>query len=241
MKICVSSLAKPSVLAKAAAIKVYKGQNIISLREKYPNATLFIPIDDLTQETIENLGDICFIVKELTPNIKIPFMYYYAINTFEDIHKLIKLGAKYIRITSPLTFQIDKLQSFTDQVKFITAYNSYDSNHLPNLNWPMTQLIRPEDVDIYAKSIELLDISDDTISRNEALFKIYSDKKWGGPLNLLFPEAPGYIDNSLILDNFGERRSNCGLRCLEEFSPKCKYCQLALSFPSLKNRIEKNK
>lgn len=235
MKICVRGSAK---ITGAPAIKVESGQNLIELRKKNPNATLFVPEEDYQEELTEN---IYYIVKDISRRPSFPFIYYYAVNTFEDIHRLIALGASYIRITSPLTFQLNKLKGFAEKVKFIMAHDDKDTQHLPLSNFPRTHFVRPEDLKLYEEVIDILDISDETPSRCEALYRIYSEERWSGPLNLLFPEAPGYIDNSLILDNFGERRSNCGLRCLEEFSPKCKYCQLALSFPSLKNRIEKNK
>jgi hypothetical protein len=93
------------------------------------------------------------------------------------------------------------------------------------------QYIRPEDVKLYDEYVQTLEFDGvhDALTKEETLLKIYKEKaEWMGNLNLLITHLNEDVDNRGILDEFGERRMNCGQRCLSGGS--CTHCDIAIKF-----------
>ena len=158
----------------------------------------------------------------------IKFYYRYPVSTFYDVQGLIYLGAEYIAIMAPLTFQMDKLKTLNVKFRMVpnVAYDAY----IPRKNGIHGQWVRPEDLEYY-ENIAVFEFEDADLQKEKTLFDIYKNKKkWNGNLNLLITNLNHNVDNRSILPETGKMRSNCGQRC--QTSGNCHFCDLSLTFNS---------
>lgn len=98
--------------------------------------------------------------------------------------------------------------------------------------------VRPEDLwKIYQTWVNFVQFDTpyepdrDSLVREQALFRIYAEQKtWPGELNMLVDDLNHKGINRLIVENFGERRSNCRQMC--EVNGNCHFCYRALDLAS---------
>lgn len=86
----------------------------------------------------------------------------------------------------------------------------------------MGQFVRPEDTDLYEDVIKIIDFSYlYDVLKEKTLTKVYFKGEWFYNLEMLGAQMPN-IENSLIVDSFGERRLNCKRIC--QVGSYCLYC-----------------
>ena len=81
--------------------------------------------------------------------------------------------------------------------------------------------IRPEDTEEYEPYVDIFEIyrADD---RQSVVYEVYKDRQWLGDLKDLLCSAEDFdVSNDAIDPNFGQRRINCGKRCM---LGQCFYC-----------------
>lgn len=84
-----------------------------------------------------------------------------------------------------------------------------------------TFFIRPEDIDLYSKYIDVFDFAD-TPDKINTYYEIYAkDKQWFGLLKEIIIGYTGEEDNRSISPFMAARRISCGKRCLYK---NCSLC-----------------
>ena len=158
-------------------------------------------------------------------NIK--FYYGYTINNYYDIQGLIELGVEYIKITAPITFDIQTLTKLNSKFRMVpnVAYDAY----IPRYDGICGQWVRPEDVKYYEEGIYVFEFEDADLDKERTLYCIYAEQGvWNGNMNLLFTNLNVNADNRAMPDELGEIRSSCRQRCMK--NGNCHFCKTAFMF-----------
>ena len=158
-------------------------------------------------------------------NIK--FYYGYSINTYYDVQGLVDLGAEYVKIIAPLTFDIPALTRFNTKFRMVpnVAYDAY----IPRADGICGQWVRPEDVKYYEDGIYVFDFEDADLEKERTLHRIYAENgTWPGNINLLITNLDVDADNRALPEEIGLYRSTCRQRCMQ--SGVCHFCQTAFRF-----------
>lgn len=153
-------------------------------------------------------------IKLLKEN-NIPFIFKEYAENFEKFYVQKELGAADIYITESLGFQLDKLQPFRDQVKLRVFPNIAQSAKGTTRLLPQLYkfFIRPEDIEIYEKYIDVLEIYPSK-DRNSVLFEIYKKQQWIGSLSDIIMDLDIDINNDTISPYFAQHRVLCHQDCL---------------------------
>ena len=88
--------------------------------------------------------------------------------------------------------------------------------------------IRPEDIDLYEDYVDTIEFNlkhDSSVIKLNTLYEIYTkDKKWSGKLKEIIDNYYTDDDSRFIIPRFGEKRLDCGRRCLQKGYPTCQIC-----------------
>ena len=82
--------------------------------------------------------------------------------------------------------------------------------------------IRPEDVDLYEKYVDVIEIFRKD-SRQSVVYEIYKQGQWRGPLSDLIIDLTEEINGSSFIPDFGRARLGCGRRCAMTDCDICTY------------------
>ena len=249
MKYCVSGRHQYSVLRKADEVRVrYEDRDkIIDFVEKIPDKTIILDLREVAVEFDkwkmydEKFEGGFYIALHLLPFAKqlneenIKWYWPYPITSFYELDEIMLLNPAQLVLGPPLSFDLEKVRNKVgwDIPIRMTCNCARPAHLIANAGLPCIkgQYIRPEDVKLYEKYVTSLefDAVHDSLTKEETLLDVYKNKgEWMGNLSLLITHLNTNVDNRGILDEFGERRMNCGQRCLAGGS--CTHCDIAIKF-----------
>lgn len=164
----------------------------------------------------------------------IPFFWLYPVNNFYDLNALRLMGACYVYIAPPLTFQIKK--AFAAGVPLRVIPNVAYEDYLPRDNGLHGGWFRPEDMKLLEPYVDVIEFGGhcDT-DQEQALYRIYKRGEWSEDINTIIYNLgmPPTIC-SLLADT--HRRLNCGQACQE--GSTCHLCELDFRFAqNIQNRM----
>jgi hypothetical protein len=162
----------------------------------------------------------------------------YPITSFYELGMIMRLRPAYVMIGAPLSFDLEKVRLATQigetgsQVPIRMVCNSAIPAYLPQieeLDGIRGQWVRPEDVHAYDPYIQCFEFETDNLTQEETMLHIYKENRtWLGNLNLIIKNLNYNVDNRVIPEELGERRTICGQRCWSTSS--CHLCESALKF-----------
>lgn len=182
------------------------------LKEKHPNIVVQLSFN-MQKDWIQILQD-----------NNIPIMFSEFVNNYDLLYTLLKYKPTDIYVIEELGFKLKAIQCIRDAGTQIRCFpdvcqaSRWTSKEIPAIQkfW-----IRPEDTEEYEPYVDIFEIFN-TTDRQSAVYEIYKDRQWLGNLNNLLSSAEDMdIDNDAIDPNFGQRRINCGKRCM---LGECFYC-----------------
>lgn len=251
MKYCVSSQHDNSVLDKVDEIRIppIHYRRVQELCEKYPDKTIIIQIPSLEdiKFTVDELAKVkgnthvvCeleFLNKHFIERLKaaeIGFYYAYPVATYYEMQGLINMGAEYVSIAPPLSFEMHLLEKVKCKLRMNPAV--VYKGAVPGINPLHGQWVRPEDVEYY-ENVYVFDFFEDDLRREAYMLGLYQKGEYTGNLNLLFPQLDDYgkVYNALI-PGIGQRRAVCGQRC--EKLHDCQFCERMVRLPHLQHKVE---
>ena len=244
MKYAVSGRQPKSVLRQADEIKLIyndKGKLIDYIEEFFdktlileiPNTVIVEDMDwDLFVSYSEKvnfilcLNDLSLVNKCKEKGLK--FYWAYPVFSWYELQGMIELEPCYISVSTPMSFNLKKIKKKTNIPLRIVPNLAYDM-YIPRNNGLYGTWVRPEDIEVYEEYVDVCDFVSYELSKEATLLHIYKDtKEWPGNLNFLLTNFNINVDNRLFPKDFGERRANCGLRCMENGT--CHYCETAVKF-----------
>ena len=219
---------------------LYKDKDIIyDLVEKYPDKTIILeiaPKEEYDINKIRELNIICkyklicrvpsFDVIKDCKNLNIAFFYGFPVYNYSTLQSLKNLGAKYIILEAPLFFDLNIVKNFNVPVRAVP--NRITTEDFPIVSSHGTW-IRPEDVEVYEKYIDVFEFYFEDTKQEHALFRIYhNEQKCVGRLSLLWRKNKIEEDarSSMLPRELTYRRLNCKHHCaINGFN--CRSCDRA--------------
>lgn len=118
-----------------------------------------------------------------------------------------------IHIDGPLAFQADKVKSAKGEIKIRVSPTISSNAALAEERKPSSFFIRPEDLDLYAEVIDVIDFNVGSLETEEALYKVYQRKEFLHDIDSLILRLPKGVSNLAFKPAFAEQRLNCGQKC----------------------------
>lgn len=230
---------------------------LIDLIEKYPEKDYVIQINDpepnwaLLQACNEKIkGKIyCALIDmyqaKTCKQYNLPFFYAFPVNTFFELKALKDLGVSYVRLGMPIFFEMHKVVSFFGIPIRLTPNKAYEA-YIPRENGIHGQWIRPEDLYLYDENNAICEFRtfDVPLEGNHLIYErtlldIYKNqKRWDGRLSNIIKDIGINNLNSMVDEDIGKHRLNCGQICQLGL---CHYCERALKIDETILLYKKNK
>ena len=250
MKLCLSARQDSQYLDLADEIIFeYRDRSAIpEYIEKYPDKTIILTCLDLFAELdweeindFNILADYNFLFGfnnlEWINNCidyDIDFYLAYPINSYDELNTVLYLGSSYVRLGTPLFFDLDNVKKFYPNAKIRIIPNIAYDDAYPRQNGVAGTWIRPEDLMMYDPYVTTVEFNDINPKKEQALVRIYwQERQWPGDLQTLITNLQYTGVNRLIPSDVTEKRLNCRQRCMSH--KNCHICQTALQLanPSL--------
>lgn len=156
---------------------------------------------------------------------EIPFMFVNFATTVAQIAAMVIFGAKEVYLAEDICFMLEKLQLFReiDGIKFRIFPDILQTpRRCASLPQITNFFIRPEDVDLYEKYVDVVEIFRKD-SRQSVVYEIYKQGQWRGSLSDLIIDFKEEINGSSFIPDFGRARLECGRRCAMTDCDICTY------------------
>lgn len=153
---------------------------------------------------------------------EIPVFFSTMVHSWDVLTGLADMGVSDIYIVEELGFELDKAAAVLHERGIqIRCYPNVAQSAHPNIPDIKKFFIRPEDVERYARYVDVFEFYGDN---NNLYYKIYAkDKKWFGDLSEIIFDFNKSLDSRCVVTQFAEVRSRCGKKCMKG-SP-CKICE----------------
>lgn len=152
----------------------------------------------------------------------IPFFIGRQIMSWDEFLYHIELGVSEIYISGSLGFELEAVSRIAKEhnVKLRAIPNiaqGYDLGIPPLKKF----FIRPEDTELYSQYIDTFELQGPH-DKIDILYKIYRSGQWYGNIRELIINFDVDLDTKHVIPLFGEKRINCGRRCLK--GKRCHLC-----------------
>ena len=252
MKVCLNSRQSAEYLKKADEILfAYRDRQAIpEIAEQYPNATCILEIPKEENYSVDEIREFNILTKNklilcignlndvILTRLGIPYFWEYRICSYEDLMAVKNMGVDSFLVGAPLFFQTDLIKKSGLKARVVT--NAAQDGTLMHTSGINGTWIRPEDLEMYADIVESISFSANTLSQEQALYRIYCEnKEWSGNISDIVFYLNADATNRLLPPQFTEYRLNCGQKCY-----KCNLCDRYFSLANeekIKNWSEKHR
>lgn len=196
-------------------------RKLVAIKQTYPQYNFTAALSAYKQSLIDKLREatISFYVAE-------PCL------DWEMLNILVAAQVCDINISGPLAFELEKVKKAVKNIRLRATPNKVENLYPENTNSLIGFYIRPEDVELYERYIDVLDF--EGVERQDAFYTIYAEQKsFIGNLNQCIYNLNLAIDNKAMVKLFGERRMNCGRQCLS--GGGCRRCYSLAHLAELKS------
>lgn len=221
MLFCLNSRCSSKYLRQADQIKIkYRDRNSLpTVAENYPDKTIILEYDgelaEKDYDLIKRYPQVILSVVRHSAHKDLPYFMRYPVSSFSEALGFKQNGAKYIYPGPGLFFRQDDFKLLNMPARYIVNH-SWLTTINPSNNI-CGQYIRPEALQYYDNCTETVaEFMDITPSAEEALFRIYAEKKsFPGQLAYLISDLTEEesCENRMIPCEFDIARLNCGHKC----------------------------
>lgn len=163
-----------------------------------------------------------------------PFFFDNYLKNFQELYWAVnEFQPNFIMIDAPLFHEIDKVRAFDVPIILTPTeaiHDVYDKGSGINGTY-----ILPQDAILYQDCI--FTFGDCDTLKEKTLYEIYERGEWPGNVNFLINDLDSEAQNRLIVRDFGERRANCGMRCMESRNA-CHLCETVLHLAEMKDELK---
>lgn len=145
----------------------------------------------------------------------------YPVSDWETFSNLVNLGVSDIYIDGSLGFSISSLSLVPDNI-LIRVSPTLSPNAAIAKNKEASFFIRPEDLPLYEKAINVIDFKEVKQEQEDALYSIYKRGTFNYDINQLIAGLPR-VNNLMFKQEFAEKRLNCKQKCKVP-GYNCHYC-----------------
>ena len=156
-------------------------------------------------------------------NAEIPFFFEKYVKDWDMFDFFKNLGVSDMYIVEALAFELDKIGAQADVLGIsIRCFANVCQSSVRDHNPLKSFFIRPEDIDIYASYVDVIEFYGD-YNIQEVMYKVYAkDKKWFGPLQEIIIGFDCELDSRFVMPIYARTRLKCGKRCLK--GQRCGIC-----------------
>lgn len=248
LKYCISGRQPYSILKLADEIKVQQkdADRIMDFIEQIPDKTVILNVTGIINEEDFNtwkmydekmnglvvaLHDLR-LVNELKEN-DVKWYWPYPITTYYELRYILSYNPSYVELGAPLCFDLDNVKKVTKNIPLRMVVNNAQASYFledvtkPNYCGPW---IRPEDVKYYENYLSVMEFYNPggKLSIEQTYLDIYRKGSWPTDLSILIKNLNFKVDGQAIPEDLGQRRVNCGQRCM--INGNCHLCESALNF-----------
>lgn len=165
---------------------------------------------------------------------EVSFFFNEYIDRWDTLISFIELGISDVYIVNELGFELEKVSMVCKEKNIsirIIPNVAQTSAKINNINTLKSFFIRPEDIPIYEKYIDICEFFG-PLDRQSVLYEIYKNQKWMGDLKELIVGLNYSILNKTIFPVFGEKRVNCNKKC---YYNQCTICDRVVSISNQLN------
>lgn len=195
---------------------------IEAFREKYPQCELVMRMPVYSRQ-----------IQSLLAQKQLPHYYYIFANRWGIFNGLLNTSVTDIYISEDLCFSLDIIQQkVKDKNKKIRTFCNICQATWPEEESLRTFFIRPEDIFLYNKYIDVVEFFEAEKDKNalNTLYNLYNKgERWAGPLKEIIKGFKGDTDSYYLFSRFGEKRLDCGKRCNVS---NCSFCVQVASLAS---------
>lgn len=195
---------------------------IEAFREKYPQCELVMRLPVYSRQ-----------IQSLLAQKQLPHYYYILANRWGIFNGLLNTSVTDIYISEDLCFSLDIIQQkVKDKNKKIRTFCNVCQATWPEEESLRTFFIRPEDIFLYNKYIDVVEFFEAEKDKNalNTLYNLYNKgERWAGPLKEIIKGFKGDTDSYYLFSRFGEKRLDCGKRCNVS---NCSFCVQVASLAS---------
>ena len=162
---------------------------------------------------------------------ELPHYYNEVITDWDKFQGFLKLNVTDIVIGGILAFNAKILSSNAKKNgKALRSFCNVCETAWEDTPSLKTFFIRPEDLDLYEDYIDTFEFyvepgEPTTQIKINTLYEIYTkDKYWFGKLKEIITGYKGEEDSRYIIPIFGQKRLNCGKRCVQSIENGCHIC-----------------
>ena len=210
--------------------------------EQFPNKTIIydIPFD----KGLEVNWDVLKVFKEkidlvlcihdlhlvdLCKTFDFKWFWAYPIITYHELKGIAEMGASYLYISAPLTFDLPFVAKYNIPIR--VCANVAHEGYVKRKNGITGFFIRPEDISKYEEYISVIEFKTQELQQERTLHHVYAENgNWPGNLNKLITNLDFDIDNRMIEDVFADSRIRCRQRCMS--GGNCHLCERQFSLIS---------
>lgn len=217
-------------------------KELLTFLETYPNHKINIEVtQDIDEKQLDFFNTlymqfplICLKVNRgvgyhsvyelLRDKATIPFFYDTRVDDWDTLRGLSRLGVSEMYICGDLGFELDEVSKYLHErnIKIRAFPNVCQSAWTYDMEFLRSFFIRPEDVDIYDKYIDVFEFFGNEEAQ-KTIFKAYAiDKQWYGKLEELIIGFKGDMDSRYIFPLFADKRAVCKKKCVK--GGKCNIC-----------------
>ena len=200
---------------------------IEAFREKYPQCELVMRLPVYSRQ-----------IQSLLAQKQLPHYYYILANRWGIFNGLLNTSVTDIYISEDLCFSLDIIQQkVKDKNKKIRTFCNVCQATWPEEESLRTFFIRPEDVFLYNKYIDVVEFFEAEKDKNalNTLYNLYNKgERWAGPLKEIIKGFKGDTDSYYLFSRFGEKRLDCGKRC------NISNCSFCVQVASLASTLKQN-
>ena len=188
-----------------------------AFREKYPQCELVMRMPVYSRQ-----------IQSLLAQKQLPHYYYILANRWGIFNGLLNTSVTDIYISEDLCFSLDIIQQkVKDTNKKIRTFCNVCQTTWPEEESLRTFFIRPEDIFLYNKYIDVVEFFEADKNSLNTLYNLYNKgERWAGPLREIIKGFKGDTDSYYLFSRFGEKRLDCGKRCNVS---NCSFCVQAAS------------
>ena len=200
-------------------------------------------VEDLDWEEIQKMNQLCngkftLAVADLNGQAKkckelgIKWYWAYPVSTYYELDGVVAMEPEYVLLAGSLYFDLPQVRKKGIPIRLVA--NMCYEDYIPRENGVRGTYVRPEDVPVYDKYVDVLEFIGD-LNKEKALLGIYKEGKWPGNLDILLTNFGVFVDNRGIPEQFGEARVQCRQSCMRE--SHCRLCETIINFV---NVVDKN-
>ena len=161
-------------------------------------------------------------------------MYHYPINNYTQLWYVLHFKPYAVTLSEPLTFDlpqarqtVDDLTEQATKIRVVPALGRSSEWILINDDNGFKHFwIMPNTIPVYEPYIDILDLYDADVSREQALIAAYHSQNYTLPVGVLVKNCSSTLPANMVDNELAERRLRCQQRCMRGTINCCHYCDM---------------